>query len=201
MFELLLVRHGQTDWNIERRVMGHLSIPLNATGRAQAKALAKGLKEVPIDAVYTSLQQRACETAKIFLKDRDSTPLVEDGSFSEINYGDWVNRLFSEVSELEKYFAKPTTVAIPNGENLFDVQKRAVSAIEKIREKHEGGRVMAISHADVIKLVLLHYFGLSIDDMYKMRIDNCSLSVVRFDPEKRIITVNCHGAWKKYCNL
>ncbi len=205
MFELLLVRHGQTDWNIERRVMGTKPVPLNVLGRSQARQMAKGLKNVPIHAIYTSPLRRALQTAQLILKGRDSVPLVEEEGLNEINYGDWVGRLFSDVPELSTYFNKPTTVTIPNGEALADVQRRAIAAIDKMREKHTEQRVLGISHADVIKLILIHYLRMTIDDMQKFRIDNGSLSVIRFDggdvSTPRVISVNCHCEWKKYCNL
>lgn len=202
MFELLLVRHGQTDWNIERRVMGAKPISLNTTGRAQARAIAKGLKEIELAAVYTSPIKRAIQTARPILKGRDSISLFEEPGLAEIDYGDWVDRNFKDIPELEGYFQKPSSVIIPNGESLAGVQKRALEAVERMRVRHDGGRVMAISHADVIKLIVIGYLGLSIDDMNRFRLDNGSMTVFHFNDIKqpRLITHNTLSDWGRYCH-
>jgi broad specificity phosphatase PhoE len=203
MFELFLIRHGQTDWNVERRVMGDKPIPLNTVGRAQARALAKGLKDIQFDAVYSSPVKRAIQTVQPILKGRDTISLFEEPGFAEINYGDWTGRLFSEITELKGYFEQPLNVPIPNGELLADVQKRAISAIENMRLKHSNGRILGISHADVIKLVVVYYLGLGFNDMNKFRIDNASLTVFHFNAVKnpRMIVANCVSDWQKYCHL
>ncbi len=203
MLELLIVRHGQTDWNMEHRVMGDKPIPINTIGKAQARSLAKGLKDIQIDAVYTSPVTRAIQTSQPILKGRDSISLYEEPGFAEIGYGDWVGRAFSEIPELPVYFKNPTSVPIPNGENLGEVQKRALTAIENIRAKHADQRILAISHADVIKLILIHYLGLPMDEMQKFRIDNGSLTILHFDDIKdpRIICVNAIEDLQRYCHV
>lgn len=202
MFELFLLRHGQTDWNVEHRVMGDKPIPLNTNGKAQARAVAKLFKDIQFDAVYSSPVKRAIQTAQPILKGRDTISLFEEPGFAEINYGDWVGRLFSEITELKGYFEQPLNVPIPNGETLENVQKRAITAIENMRAKHNG-RILGISHADVIKLVLIHYLGLGFNDMNKFRIDNASLTVLHFNAVKnpRVIAVNCTSDWQRYCHL
>lgn len=203
MFELLLARHGQTDWNVERRVMGAKPIPLSTTGKAQARLLAKGLKDIPIHAVYSSPIRRAIQTAQPILKGRDSVSLFEEPGLTEIDYGDWVGRPFAEIPELNDYFQRPSSVKIPNGETLEAVRKRAASAVERMRERHKDQRILAISHADVIKFILIHYLGMVLDDLQKFRIDNASVSVLHFNSIKtpRIVLVNGMGDFRKYCHL
>ena len=203
MFELLLIRHGQTEWNAIRRVMGRQPIPLNNEGKAQARLLAKSLKEVPFTAIYTSPVMRALQTSQIIMKGRDSVPLYEEPGFAEIDYGDWINKDFKDIPELAGFFENPSNVPIPNGEQLPEVIERARSAIERIKEKHNNERVLAVSHADVIKVILIHYLGLPIDETQRFRIDNCSVSALHFGSikEPRLICVNTVGDIKRYCHL
>jgi broad specificity phosphatase PhoE len=202
MFELLLIRHGQTDWNVERRVMGDKPIPLNITGKAQARALAKKLKDVHVSAVFTSPVMRAIQTSRPLLTGRQSVALYEDEGLKEINYGDWTGRTFSEIEELPKYFIDPLSIDIPNGEKIPDVQSRIVSSIEAMRSRYPEGRVAAISHADPIKLAVMKYLGIALNDMYKLRIDNGSVTVVHFNSTSnpRVVVVNCVDDWQRYCN-
>lgn len=203
MFELLLTRHGETDWNVERRVMGAMAIPLNKAGRAQTRHLAKGLAKIPIHAIYTSPVKRAVQTAQIIMRRRGSIPLLEEKGLTEIDYGDWVGMAFAEVKELSGYFKKPSTINIPNGEDIHGAQNRAVLAVEKMREKHAGERVVAVSHADVIKLILVHYLNMPTDEMQKIGIDNCSVSILHFNSLKdpRIAAINYTTDLKKYYRL
>lgn len=194
MLELLLIRHGQTDWNVERRVIGTNPVPLNKVGRAQVRALARVLKNVPIQAIYTSPIKRALETAAILLHGRDAIPLIEEEGLSEINYGQWVGRPFSEIPELTQYFESPASVVIPCGEQIPEVQRRILTAIDKIRRAHMDGCVIAISHADVIKLALAGFLGMPLDNLHKLRIDNGSVSVVRFENDRpKVAAVNWVG--------
>jgi len=203
MFELLLIRHGQTDWNAERRVMGDRPIPLNAVGKAQARAIAKKLKNVHISAVFASPVTRAIQTSRPLIAGRQSISLYEDEGLKEINYGDWVGRVFSEITELPKYFEDPLSIEIPGGEKIPDVQKRVVASIDKMRVGYPEGRIVAISHADPIKLAVMYYLGIPNKEMHRLRIDNGSMTVVHFNAIKnpRVVVVNGVDDWQRYCDL
>ena len=95
---IILVRHGETEWNVEQRFRGHHDIPLNETGIAQARALARRLAPEPVAAVYCSRLQRASHTAEIIAAPHDLTPIGED-SLANINYGDLEGLTLTEVSE------------------------------------------------------------------------------------------------------
>ncbi|MBI4237895.1 MAG: histidine phosphatase family protein [Deltaproteobacteria bacterium] len=197
MFEVLLVRHGQTDWNAGRRVMGRQPIGLNATGRAQVAALAGALAECNVVAIYASPTRRTMESAELLLDGhRGDAPLQEDPGLVEIDYGDWVNLPFEAVEpqpSFTEYLVRPSQMQIPGGERPTEVQARAVAAVERMRSAHPSGRVAVVSHADVIKVVLVHYLGMPLDRWQQFKIDNGSLTWLRFYPGGvRVVGVNWH---------
>src|SRR3989338_9506142 len=101
MLELLVIRHGQTDWNVNQKVMGRGPVPLNATGREQARILAEYIKDHPLDAIYTSPVRRTVETAEMIREGREKLALTHEEGLAEIDYGDWVDLHFDEL--FEKY--------------------------------------------------------------------------------------------------
>lgn len=202
--DLLLARHGQTDWNPAQRVMGRSDISLNKTGREQAARLQEWLKDIEIDAVYSSPMPRAMETAKIAIGGHGDLQIVEEPGVQEIDYGDWVGQTFKEVEEkynkiYNDYRFRASTVQIPGGEAVIDVQRRAVAAIEQIRKKQDGGRVLVVSHADVTKAILVHYLGIPLDLLQKVGCDNGSLSIYRFGTAwgDRLVALNYFADVKK----
>lgn len=193
MLEILLIRHGQTDWNRDRRIMGRTDVPLNRTGRAEAKGLARALRDVRIDAVYTSPVLRAVQTAKLLLNGRKRR-VAHAHDMAEIDYGLWIGKTFDEVipeKAFHVYHKTPHKACPPGGEPMCDVYRRAVQFIEKIRRRHKKGRIAVVSHADVIKTILVHYLGMDLNDLLKFRIDNASVSLLWFHKDRaRVMAVN-----------
>ena len=195
--DLLLVRHGQTDWNPIQRVMGHSAIGLNDTGRKQAQNLAVWFKNIPLEVVYSSTMPRALQTAEIITKGRNIDVIPEPGA-AEIDYGDWVGLTFKDLEEKHSemyhcYRFKASQMTIPGGESITGVQKRVVDTVERLRKKYTNGeRVVVVSHADVIKAVLLHYLKLPLDHLQLFGCDNGSLSVFRFGTSwgDRLVALN-----------
>ncbi|MDO8528037.1 MAG: histidine phosphatase family protein [Deltaproteobacteria bacterium] len=195
--DLLLVRHGQTDWNVIRRVMGHNPIALNDVGKKQAGDLKNWLCKMEIDAVYSSPMLRAKETAQILVADRKGLSVIEEPGVAEVHYGDWVGLTFEEVRKqhgkiFSDYHSNASGVQIPGGESVKTAQKRAVDAVERMRATHKGQRVVVVSHADVIKMILLHYLDMPLDHLQALGCDNGSLSIYRFGTEwgDRLVALN-----------
>lgn len=202
--DLLLARHGQTDWNPLQRVMGRSDISINEIGRSQAQNLQRWLKDIEIHAAYSSPMPRAMQTAEIVLKGRNSLEIIPEPGVQEIDYGDWVGMTFKEVEEkynkeYNDYRFRASKMKIPGGEAVIDVQGRAVAAIERIRKKHEGQRVLVVSHADVCKAMLIHYLGIPLDLLQKVGCDNGSLSIYRFGTAwgDRLVALNYFADVKK----
>lgn len=204
MMDLLLVRHGQTDWNAAQRVMGRSDISLNAMGLQQAGHLHDWLGDIEIHAVYSSTTLRALQTAEIIIEGRVDLKIVKEPGVQEIDYGDWIGLTFKEVEErynkeYNDYRFRPSKMKIPGGEAVADVQKRAVAAIERIRKRHEGQRVLVVSHADVSKAILVHYLGIPLDLLQRVGCDNGSLSIYRFGTDwgDRLVALNYFADVKK----
>lgn len=202
--DLLLVRHGQTDWNPAQRVMGRSDISINETGVTQARHLREWLSDIEIHAVYSSPMPRAMETTEILIEGRNGLKIIKEPGVQEIDYGDWVGMIFSEVEEkynkeYNDYRFHPSKMKIPGGEAVVDVQRRAVSAIERIKKRHEGQRVLVVSHADVTKAILVHYLGIPLDLLQKVGCDNGSLSIYRFGTPwgDRLVALNYFADVKK----
>ncbi len=193
MFEIIFVRHGETEWNRGRRIMGAKPIPLNENGQRQIRDLAAYFKDVSFDAIYTSPIIRAAESAAILAEGRDIAP-IEDEALAEINYGPWVGMTFDEVRErpeFRDYHLRPSQAKVPGGEDMDEVFQRIGGFVERLRKEEKNKRILAVSHADVIKLAVVKYLAMPLDDMHRMRIDNGSHSHIWFSgPLERVLIVN-----------
>jgi phosphoserine phosphatase len=155
--DIVFVRHGETDWNRERRVQGSLGASINEVGREQARGLSRLLWEVPLQAVYSSELPRALETAS-YVAGPHALGVVTDPRLNEIHHGDWEGMLESELPDLPLYLRwrdDPTSVTLPGGEPLQAVHERAVAAMRDILARHEEseGLVAVVSHQVVLALL------------------------------------------------
>lgn len=144
-----LLRHGQTDWNIDFRLQGVTDIPLNETGLAQAKDAAAVIQSSDWDLILTSPLSRARDTAKIVAEingflEAEVEPLLLERSFGEaegLGHDEW----------REKY---ADTNSVPGGESLPDLEKRAQLLLDTLVDKHGGKRLLAVSHGALIRILL-----------------------------------------------
>lgn len=203
MLELLFIRHGQTDWNASQKVMGRQPIPLNDAGRAQARELAGFLEGTYLAAVISSPVKRAAETAEIIAASK-GLGVEFDRGLSEIDYGDWVNLSFADLvgkygGLWHKYKIDPNDVVLPGGESMRDVKKRVGRFVDKVCKRFDSGRVALVSHADIIKIALIHLFKLDLKQMACYSIDNCAMLLVRFYEETgpRLVLYNALNGFGK----
>jgi len=182
-FELLLVRHGVTDWNEDGRLMGRSAVELNPRGRAEAARVAEMLEGVSIDAVTASPQVRTQQTAGPIASSHGLDILTEP-DFDEVWLSEaWKGKTVAELRgdpELERVIADPTyrSTAI---EPIADVQKRAVAGVERLRTAESAGRVVVVSHGDPLRALIAHYLGLDLNVFRRLACDNGSLSLLRFN--------------------
>ena len=158
--DFVLVRHGETDWNREKRLQGSTGAPMNAAGHEQAKGLARVLWEVPISAIYSSALPRAIETAS-YVAGPHRVNVTTDPRLNEIHHGDWEGLAESELPDLElykKWREDPTSVTLPGAEPLLAVQERAVAAMKEIAARHPAseGLVAVVSHQIVLAVLKCH---------------------------------------------
>ncbi|WP_336645451.1 histidine phosphatase family protein [Microbacterium sp. USHLN186] len=158
---LTLVRHGQTDWNLDRRIQGSTDIPLNDTGRADARAAAGALAGVRYDAIYASPLVRAQETAQIIAAELGLDAPALTRGLREREFGDGEGML------VEDYLMQWTdwTTTVPGAETLDEVRDRALDSLERIalasrrRSAPRAESIIVVSHGGVIRSLLMHVSG------------------------------------------
>jgi probable phosphoglycerate mutase len=183
MTELLLVRHGETDWNVERRFQGHADPPLNETGRAQARAVADELAGEWLDAVYSSDLARARETAEIIAVrvGAEVRPLRE---LREIDVGEWEGLTWPEVEERYPDGVRSwheTGHGWQQGETYDQLGERVVAALGRIAADHPGGRVLVVGHGGTVRAVRAFVEGRSVPQsrLGSPAIGNCEVFRIR----------------------
>lgn len=158
---LVLIRHGETDWNVIGRYQGQADPPLNSRGYAQSLELAKKLEGVGLEVIYTSPLLRAAQTAGI-IAEHLMIPLYPEPRFMEIHQGDWQTRLRAEIESLypdlfQRWESDPWEVSPPNGETLIQVQARVYTALDDVITRHPDQCVGLVSHRIPIALIKLRY--------------------------------------------
>ena len=176
MTEIIVIRHGETNWNVEGRYQGQADPPLNTRGFDQAHEIADMLMESKFDMIYTSPLKRACQTAKI-IADQLQIPIHADARLSEINQGDWQTRLRAEIENLypdlfRRWETEPWAVTPPGGEHLTEVQSRVNAAIDDIVDHHPGLRVGLVTHRIPIALIKIRYQSLNPDVIRTLHLPN-----------------------------
>lgn len=158
MTRLYIVRHGETDWNREGRVQGHTDTPLNATGRAQARALRRRLLSVTFDAAYASDLSRAYETAAIIIGD-GAISVLPRRDLRERHCGRWEGRIFDEIAQsepanLEAWRNRTGDGGPPGGESESALEGRVLAALEAIVAAHPEQSVLIATHGGPVRAVL-----------------------------------------------
>ena len=161
MPRLILIRHGETDWNIDGRYQGQADPPLNRRGLAQSREVANQLGELGLDCLYSSPLRRAYQTAEIVSKTLE-VPLYIEPRLMEIHQGDWQERLRSEIERkypevFRQWQTAPWTVTPPGGESLSQVQNRVYTALDEILTRHKDQCVGLVTHRIPITLIRLRY--------------------------------------------
>jgi probable phosphomutase (TIGR03848 family) len=191
--ELLLIRHGSTDW-LGKKLAGRLpGISLNADGRGEAEQLAEALSVTPLHAVYASPLERARETAEPFAQ-RHHLDVVFVDALQEVEFGELTGKTFEELKELDVWkelHVHPSQSRFPGGESLLAAQQRAVAWVDRLATEQQGQRVAAVSHADTIRLLIAHYLSMPLDAFHGLVIDPASVSILCFDKHKvRMLGIN-----------
>ena len=182
---VLLVRHGQNDWVGKNKLAGWTpGVRLNAHGRKQAKSVGKRLAKAnaKLDAIYTSPLERTVETAELIAGYLD-VPITEYREVGEVEYGKWTGKAIKKLAKdprwsVVQYY--PSNARFPEGESLYQMQARAVQAINNLVEKHPGETIMVVSHADLIKSVIAHCLGVHLDLFQRIVVSPASITTIVF---------------------
>ena len=188
MTELILVRHGVTAWNKERRFQGQIDIPLDDEGRQQARLAAQRLAGEPIEAVYASDLGRAWHTGEA-IATRLGLPTLPDSGLRERSYGSFEGRTFDEIQrefpdEYARWQARDPGFSPGGvGESLEQLHARVSAAIHTIARRHPGGRVVAVTHGGVLDCVYRIATGLPMRAPRRHDLLNASLNRIAWDGE------------------
>ncbi|MEH2289832.1 histidine phosphatase family protein [Nostoc sp.] len=185
---LLLVRHGETDWNRQTRFQGQIDVPLNDNGRQQSQKAGEFLQEVAIGKAYSSTMLRPKETAEIILKQHPNVKLELQDGLREISHGLWEGKLETEIElefpgELQRWRTIPMQVQMPEGENLQQVWERSVAAWQSIVQAASNNQfktVLVVAHDATNKTLLCHILGLSLENFWSFRQGNGAVSVIDY---------------------
>ena len=199
MTQFILVRHGQTEWNVENRFRGRADLLLDETGLRQALAAAQYLKDWPITAVYSSPLKRTLETAAVIAGQLRLPVTVLEG-LMDIDFGDWQGLTIDEASKQNSGLSKlwlesPDKVRFPGGESLDDVRQRVLSAIEGLSADHGDQIVVLVSHMVVCKVLMCAMLGLDNASFWRVRQDVCALNsfqIIDGNPSVSVVNDTCH---------
>ena len=200
MTEIILARHGETEWNITEVFRGRIDVELNETGIEQAGLLAEYLREVKIEAIYSSPLKRALRTAEIIagyhrLEVKTAFGLID------LDFGKWQGLPRQEVKDkygelYADWIKHPDRVKIPDGESLNAVRQRASGVVAQVTARHEGTVVM-ISHRVVNKVLICALLGLDNSHFWNIRLDTCGITTFIYENERFILTEHNNTSFLK----
>ncbi|MBS4960081.1 MAG: histidine phosphatase family protein [Clostridiales bacterium] len=195
MVRIHLVRHGQTEWNTQKRYQGVTDIPLDCVGMKQAQIVGQRFASIPIDKVYTSPLKRALVTAQA-IASAANVPVIEDDAFTEICFGYWEGKTVGELMETHKeeytaFWNAPATATFPGEGSLANVAKRVMKGVERIVKENDGKTLVIVSHGGLIRVIILSLMGLDLELYRRTWLDNTSISTVEIREKGNfLVTLN-----------
>jgi broad specificity phosphatase PhoE len=189
---IYLARHGETDWNVERRLQGGIDTALNSTGRQQAAKLAEWLKGIRLEAVYSSSLRRSRDTAEIV---RGEVPLKSLAGLSERRIGKFEGKKLDRIGdpataqEYSKRSRDPDD-ELDGGESLNQFYERVRTTIECIRSQHSSGAILIVAHAITNQMILRAIFNLTLKQAISITQANDEIYLIELD------AVNAPRLWK-----
>ena len=181
---LLLLRHGETAWNRERRYQGWTDTPLSATGLQQAEAAAREPKEHPFAAVYASPLQRARDTATV-IASLHGLEVETDPAFKELAFGEWEGLTLDEARARDKalyegWAKTPHLVSPPGAETLAQVRERVLGGLGRLRAGHTDQVVCLVAHGIPVRILILEALGLGLDRIWSLHSAPTGISELEF---------------------
>ncbi|MDY7024003.1 MAG: histidine phosphatase family protein, partial [Cyanobacteriota bacterium] len=184
---ILLVRHGETEWNRNGQFQGQIDVPLNDNGREQGRKAAEFLKTVKLDFAFSSPLLRPKETAEIILQHHPNIELQLDQDLWEISHGLWEGKFEAEIEQLypgllQQWKVAPETVQMPEGENLQQVWDRVKIAWDRIIQSYNQQAVtgLVVAHDAVNKAILAHLFNLPPQHFWNFKQGNGAVTVIDY---------------------
>ena len=174
--EIILIRHGETEWNSQKRMQGHSNSDLSSVGQAQIQALGQWMKNVPFDLIYSSDSLRAKQTAEAITQ-FSGHELQFDQRLREKNLGVFEGLTSEEARErhpevFRLFKTAGSKYVIDEGESTQQLQDRALEIVDEIRIKHPEERVLLVTHGGFIRVLMKHSLGLSLETPTRFLIRN-----------------------------
>ena len=200
MTTLILVRHGQTEWNRVERFRGRFDIPLNDTGIRQAQAAAQRItRDFQPAAVFSSPLARAYRTAEEIASCAGLTVQIEEGLL-DIHYGSWQGLTTEEArvkwpDQIDNWLRSPSHVSIPDGESLLGIRRRVQKTIQRLNQRFPDQTIVAVGHVVIIRILLLWALGMHTDRLWDLGPDPCAINIMEFsNGHARLLCMNdtCH---------
>jgi len=202
MSRFVLIRHGESVWNSERRIQGSLDPELSPRGRRQTDLLVSHLETRmphPVAAIYASPLRRAAQTAGQ-IAGALHLPVVHDPDLREMFLGTWEGKTVAEIQaafpgRYEKWLEDPQAFPAPGGEELSAFERRVVGAIQRMQRSHPGEDLLVVSHGGVIKALLCFALGLPVRHLFRLKQDNTAVNRIQLDEQtRRVLLLNdtCH---------
>ena len=197
MATLVLVRHGESQWNLENRFTGWVDVPLTEKGREEARRAGEKLKGIKFDKAYTSVLQRAIETLKIILSgiNQENIPIEKDQALNERHYGDLQG--LDKAETAKKYGAEQVhiwrrsyDVAPPNGENLKDTAARTLPYFEEkiLPDLKAGKNILVSAHGNSLRSIVMNLDHLTREQVLELNLGTGIPIVYEFDKNLKILS-------------
>lgn len=184
---IIAIRHGETAWNVDTRIQGHLDIPLNDTGLWQARQLARALADEPVAAIYTSDLQRARATAQA-VADTTGAPLTPEPDLRERSFGHFQGRTFAQIeAELPedalRWRKRDPHYAPEGGESLTSLRTRIDSTVHRLAARHPGELVVLVAHGGVLDVLYRLATGQDIQAPRTWQLANAAINRLLWTPQ------------------
>lgn len=191
---LFLIRHGETQANIEQRYQGQGESHLSELGLEESEELSKFLAKEDFCAIYSSTLSRSFETAKLIAKPH-GLDVTKIDDLKERHYGIWENMKFDEIRAkypdiYGSWLIDPGKTLIPGAEPLEALQKRGVSAIESLFGKHVGKTFCVVGHGGLNRGILFHYMHIDLNNFWRIRQDNTCINIIEIGKAPTITLLN-----------
>jgi len=182
---LIVVRHGESEWNRIGRYQGQADAPLSELGINQAEALATRLKRESFDVIFSSPLQRATRTAEAIARYHPDVPFVREPALMEIHHGDWQGLYSADVQAqyahgLREWRQHPTRSQFPNGESFSNILKRVLDFKQRLLQEHTDRTVLVSTHDVVVKILVADALGMNMDRINGIWVTNASISVIEY---------------------
>lgn len=173
--KLFIIRHGQTNWNIERKMQGFTDIELNETGIMQATNAREQINKCDIDLIICSPLKRTKKTAEIINKDK-KLPIIYDRDIIERGYGDLEGTYVNKEEDTEDYWNYNKNVKINHGESVVDICNRVWNFLDKLKEKYSEKNILLVTHGGTAKVINAYFTGIDEDGTLPvLGMENCEI--------------------------